>query len=128
MRHMKKYNKFGADYKNKRLDLYDIEIVSEYNENKIDENSIVAKVIGTKETFHIFILPNYDEKWVRMGCDSNTDFAQQVTQLMMESGEAEYLIKQVYGKAFTDKLDETYSVSIEPSSPPTDEVSYTFLK
>ena len=97
---MKKYNKFGADHKNRKLNLYDIEIVSEYNGNKVDENAIVAKIIGTKETFYIFILPNYEEKWVRMGCDSNTEFAQQVTQLMMESGEAEHLIKQVYDKCF----------------------------
>ena len=85
---MKKYNKYLVPEKNSRLDLYDIEIVSEYNGNPVDANAIVSKIIGTKETFHIFILPNYQEKWVRMGCDSNTDFAQQVTQLMMESGEA----------------------------------------
>jgi len=97
---MKKYNKYLVPEKNNKLNLYDIEIVSEYNGKKVDENAIVAKIIGTKETFYIFILPNYEEKWVRMGCDSNTDFAQQVTQLMMESGEAEYLIKEVYNKCF----------------------------
>ena len=101
---MKKYNKWGAEHKNKRLNLYDIELVSEYNDNPVDENAIVAKIIGTEETFYVFILPNYEEKWVRMGCDSNTDFAQQVTQLMMESGEAEFLIKQVYEKCFGFKL------------------------
>ena len=106
---MKKYNKFGADHKNNKLNLYDIEIVSEYNGNPVDKNAIVSKIIGTKETFHIFILPNYQEKWVRMGCDSNTDFAQQVTQLMMESGEAEHLIKQVYERCF-GKPDEPTSV------------------
>jgi len=99
----KKYNKFGADHKNVKLNLYDVELVSEYNGKKIDENSIVAKIIGTEETFYIFILPNYEKKWVNMGCDSNTDFAQQVTQLMMESGEAEYLIKQVYNKCFPEQ-------------------------
>ena len=102
----KKYNRYGADHKNEKLNLYDIELVSEYNGNKIDPNAIVAKIIGKEETFHVFILPNYDEKWVRMGCDSNTDFAQQVTQLMMESGEAEYLIKQVYDKCFGFKLPQ----------------------
>ena len=61
---------------------------------------IEPRLQGKEETFHIFILPNYQEKWVRMGCDSNTEFAQQVTQLMMESGEAEYLIKEVYNKCF----------------------------
>ena len=102
----KKYNRYGADHKNEKLNLYDIELVREYNGNKIDPNAIVAKIIGKEETFHVFILPNYDEKWVRMGCDSNTDFAQQVTQLMMESGEAEYLIKQVYDKCFGFKLPQ----------------------
>jgi hypothetical protein len=100
---MKKYNKYLVPEKNKKLDLYDIEIVSEYNGNKIDENSIVAKIISSKETFYIFILPNYEERWVRFGCDSNTDFAQQVTQLMMESGEAEFLIKQVYDRCFSEQ-------------------------
>ena len=100
---MKKYNKFGADHKNNKLNLYDIELVKEYNDNQVDENSIVAKIIGTEETFYVFILPNYQEKWVRMGCDSNTEFAQQVTQLMMESGEAEYLIKEVYNKCFPEQ-------------------------
>jgi len=100
---MKKYNKFGADHKNVKLNLYDIELVKEYNSKPVDENSIVAKIIGTEETFHIFILPNYEKKWVNMGCDSNTDFAQQVTQLMMESGEAEYLIKEVYNKCFPEQ-------------------------
>jgi hypothetical protein len=115
---MKKYNKFGADHKNNKLNLYDIELVREYNGNKIDPNAIVAKIIGKEETFHVFILPNYEEKWVRMGCDSNTEFAQQVTQLMMESGEAEYLIKQVYDKCF----------AIETTSPVNEQVSYTLLK
>ena len=114
---MKKYNKFGADHKNNKLNLYDIELVKEYNDNPVDENSIVAKIIGTEETFYVFILPNYEEKWVRMGCDSNTEFAQQVTQLMMESGEAEYLIKQVYDKCF----------AIETTSPVNEQVSYTLL-
>jgi hypothetical protein len=103
---MKKYNKFGADHKNNKLNLYDIELVKEYNDNPVDENSIVAKIIGTEETFYVFILPNYEEKWVRMGCDSNTDFAQQVTQLMMESGEAEFLIKQVYDNCFGEPKPE----------------------
>jgi glutamine amidotransferase-like uncharacterized protein len=114
---MKKYNKYLVPEKNSKLNLYDIEIVSEYNGKKVDENAIVSKIIGTKETFYIFILPNYEEKWVRMGCDSNTDFAQQVTQLMMESGEAEYLIKQVYNKCF----------AIETTPPATEQVSYNLL-
>ena len=77
--------------KETKLNLYDVEIVKEYNGNKVDDKALVAKIIGKEETFHIFILPNYQERWVRMGCDSNTEFAQQVTQLMMESGEAEHL-------------------------------------
>jgi hypothetical protein len=100
---MKKYNKYLTPKKNKKLDLYDVKIVSEYNGNKVDENSLVAKIISSKETFYIFVLPDYKEKWVRFGCDSNTDFAQQVTQLMMESGEAEHLIKQVYNKCFPEQ-------------------------
>ena len=114
---MKKYNKYGAAEKNKKLNLYDIELVSEYNGNPVDPNAIIAKIISKEETFHIFILPNYEEKWVRMGCDSNTDFAQQVTQLMMESGEAEHLIKQVYNKCFV----------IETTSPEAEQVSYELL-
>jgi hypothetical protein len=97
---MKKYNKYLLPEKNSKLNLYDIELVKEYNGSPVDPNSIIAKIIGKEETFHVFILPNYQEKWVNMGCDSNTDFAQQVTQLMMESGEGEYLIKQVYDKCF----------------------------
>ena len=86
--------------KETNLNLYEVEIVKEYNGTKVDENALVAKIKGKDEMFHIFILPNYEEKWVRFGCDSNTEFAQQVTQLMMESGEAEHLIKQVYDKVF----------------------------
>jgi glutamine amidotransferase-like uncharacterized protein len=97
---MKKFNKYGADHKNQQLNLYDVEIVKTYNNSIVDEKALVAKIIGKGETFHIFILPNYEEKWVRFGCDSNTDFAQQVTQLMMDSGEAEHLIKQVYDNCF----------------------------
>jgi hypothetical protein len=50
-----------------------------------------------------------------MGCDSNTDFAQQVTQLMMESGEGEYLIKEVYNKCF-NKPEVVDGVSTYKSS------------
>ena len=88
--------------KETKLNLYDIKIVNEYNGTQVDPNALVAKVIGQEESFHIFILPNYDEKWVRFGCDSNTEFAQQVTELMMQSGEAEFLIKQVYERCFGD--------------------------
>ena len=97
---MKKYNKYGAVEKNQKLSLYDVEIVKQYNGTAVDPKALVAKIIGQDEIFHIFILPNYDEKWVRFGCDSNTDFAQQVTELMMQSGEAEHLIKQVYNRCF----------------------------
>ena len=97
---MKKYNKYLVPEKTTQLNLYDIEIVTAYNGTPVDEKALVAKVIGKEETFYIFILPNYEEQWVRFGCDSNTEFAQQVTQLMMESGEAEFLIKQVYERCF----------------------------
>ena len=93
----------------KKLNLYDIKIVTEYNNTAVDPNALVAKIIGQEESFHIFILPNYEEKWVRFGADSNTDFAQQVTQLMMESGESEHLIKQVYNKCF-NKPEEPISI------------------
>ena len=43
---MKKYNKYGAAEKNEKLNLYDIELVSEYNGNRVDKNAIVAKIIG----------------------------------------------------------------------------------
>jgi len=78
--------------------------------------SSVTKVIGKKEVFHIFILPNYEEQWVRFGCDSNTSFAQQVTQLMMESGEAEYLIKQVYERCFVEVTPTTQLPTLQPST------------
>ena len=83
-----------------KLNLYEVQIVKEYNGSAVDDKALVAKIIGKEETFYIFILPNYQEQWVRFGCDSNTEFAQQVTQLMMESGEAEHLIKQVYDRCF----------------------------
>lgn len=87
--------------KETKLNLYDVKIVNEYNGEALkDPNALVAKIIGKDESFHMFILPDYKEKWVRFGADSNTDFAQQVTQLMMESGEAEHLIKQVYNRCF----------------------------
>jgi len=101
---MKKYNKYLVPEKNPQLNLYDIEIVSEYNGSKVDEKALVAKIIGKKESFHIFILPDYQAQWVRFGCDSNTEFAQQVTELMMQSGEAEHLIKQVYENVFKEKI------------------------
>jgi len=86
-----------------KLNLYDTEIVKEYNGSPVDPNALVAKITSKDETFHIFILPDYKEKWVRFGADSNTDFAQQVTQLMMESGESEHLIKQVYNRCFSEQ-------------------------
>jgi hypothetical protein len=118
---MKKYNKYLVPEKNPQLNLYDIEIVKEYNGSKVDEKALVAKVIGKEEMFHIFILPNYQEQWVRFGCDSNTDFAQQVTQLMMESGEAEHLIKQVYDNCFGTKIEGSLETLLD------NEVTYTLL-
>ena len=105
--------------KETKLNLYDIKIVTEYNNTAVDPNALVAKIIGQEESFHIFILPDYKEKWVRFGADSNTDFAQQVTQLMMESGESEHLIKQVYDKCFGEPKPEiidgfpTYKTSFD---------------
>ena len=95
--------------KETKLNLYEVQIVKEYNGSPVDENALVAKITSKEETFHIFILPNYEKKWVNMGCDSNTEFAQQVTQLMMNSGEAEHLIKQVYNRCF-NKPEEPVSI------------------
>ena len=105
-----------------KLNLYEVQIVKEYNGSAVDDKALVAKIIGKEETFHIFILPNYQEQWVRFGCDSNTDFAQQVTQLMMESGEAEHLIKQVYDRCFGIKIEGSLGTDTN------DEVTYTLLK
>jgi len=122
---MKKYNKYLVPEKVNKLNLYDVEIVKSYNGTQVDEKALVAKITGKDESFHIFILPDYVSKFVKMGCDSNTDFAQQVTQLMMESGEAEHLITQVYNNCFGryigDSLDNNNNAPIEP-------VTYTLLK
>lgn len=93
-----------------KLNLYDVKIVNEYNGTKVDKDALVARITGKDESFHIFILPDHKEQWVRFGADSNTDFAQEVTQLMMESGEAEHLIKQVYDKVFGKKQEFNFNV------------------
>ena len=113
---MKKYNKYLVPEKANKLDLYEVEIVNTYNGTPVDEKALVAKITGKTESFHIFILPNYDEQWVRFGCDSNTEFAQQVTQLMMESGEAEHLIKQVYERAFAPIVPTIQLPTLTPPS------------
>ena len=105
-----------------KLNLYEVQIVKEYNGSAVDDKALVAKIIGKEETFHIFILPNYQEQWVRFGCDSNTEFAQQVTQLMMESGEAEHLIKQVYDNCFGIKIEGSLGTYTN------EEYTYTLLK
>jgi hypothetical protein len=118
----RKLNKYKLEPK---IQLYEVSIVSEYNGSKVDPKALVAKITGKDESFHIFILPDYVSKFVKMGCDSNTDFAQQVTQLMMESGEAEHLITQVYNNCFGryigDSLDNNNNAPIE-------QVTYTLLK
>ena len=48
----------------------------------------------------MFFLPDYNNKRINFGADSTSDFATQVTELMMQSGEAAHLIKQLYDKAF----------------------------
>jgi len=102
-----RYNKYLVPEKANKLNLYDIKIVKTYNGSVVNEDSLVAEVKGTKETFYLFFIPDYQKQQVSFGCDSNTDFAQQVTQLMMESGEANHLIKQVYDKVFNKSLIPT---------------------
>jgi hypothetical protein len=107
---MRKYNKYGAGHKN--ITLYDIELVKTYNGTPVPPDTLVSKIIGKKESFHLLFIPNHETKEIRFGADVNTDFSNQVMDLMMQSGEAEHLMKQMHQVAFGDKQVEEVQLKL----------------
>jgi len=106
----RKYNKWGAGDKN--ITLYDIELVKTYNGTPVPPDTLVSKIIGKKETFHLLFIPNHETKEIRFGADVNTNFSNQVMDLMIQSGEAEHLMKQMHEVAFGSKPVEQVQLTL----------------
>jgi hypothetical protein len=90
---MKKYNKWGADYKN--IKQFDVETLSGK-----DDTEVVFRIYDKKDEFLLFFNPNYDNKTIEVGTDRNTKFSDAVLEFLINSGDVENVMKQVYAKAF----------------------------
>jgi hypothetical protein len=92
---MKKFNKFGAAHKN--IIKFDVEKI-----DNVDPNAAVFRIYSDKEDFFLFILPNYETKQIEVGTDVNTKFSDMVFEFLVNSGDIENVIKEVYKKAFQE--------------------------
>jgi hypothetical protein len=96
---MKKYNKFGAAYRN--IKQFDVEKV-----DNVDPNAAVFRVYSGKDDFYLFFLPNYETKQVEISTDVNTTFSDAVLEFMINSGDVANVMKEVYNKAFQQVVKE----------------------
>ena len=90
---MKRYNKWGADYKN--IKQFDVETISDK-----DDVEVVFRIYDKKDEFLLFFTPNYEDKTIGVATDRDTKFSDAVLEFLIKSGDVENVIKQVYSKAF----------------------------
>jgi hypothetical protein len=92
---MKKYNKYGAAYKNVRR----FEVENILHE---DANATTFHIYDTKDEFYLYFLPNYENKTVEVSTDRNNKFSDAVLELLINNGDVTNIMEAVYTKAFKE--------------------------
>lgn len=90
---MKKYNKWGADYKNVKQ--FDVQLLSDK-----EDIEAVFRIYDKKDEFLLFFTPNFENKTIGVATDRDTKFSDAVLEFLIKSGDVENVMKQVYNKAF----------------------------
>lgn len=92
---MKKYNKYGAAYKNvKRFEVENI-----LHE---DKNAAVFRIYTDKDEFYLYFLPNYENKTIEVATDRDTKFSDAVVEFLANNGDITNIMEAVYTKAFKE--------------------------
>jgi hypothetical protein len=92
---MKKYNKFGANHRN----VTQFEVENILHE---DKNAAVFRIHSNKGEFHLYFLPNYENKTVEVSTDVNTKFSDAVVEFLANNGDITNILEAVYTKAFKE--------------------------
>jgi hypothetical protein len=92
---MKKYNKYGAGYKNVRR--FEVENILHQ-----DENAASFKIYDDKDEFMLYFIPNYENKTVEVSTDRNTIFSDSVLELLINNGDVTNIMEAVYTKTFKE--------------------------
>jgi hypothetical protein len=90
-----RYNKWGAAHKN--ITQFDVEPILHK-----DENAVAFRIYSNKDEFLLYFTPNYENKTVEVGTDRNTKFSDATLEFLVNSGDVENIMKQVYTKAFIE--------------------------
>lgn len=94
-----RYNKFGAAHKN--ITQFDVQTISDK-----DDVEVVFRIYDKKDEFLLFFSPNYQNKTIEVGTDRDTKFSDAVLEFLINSGDVENIMKQVYSKAFQQSPQE----------------------
>ena len=92
---MKKYNKYGAGYKNVRR--FEVENILHQ-----DKNAASFKIYDDKDEFYLYFLPNYENKTVEVSTDRDTKFSDAVVELLANNGDITNILEAVYTKTFKE--------------------------
>lgn len=116
---MKKFNKYGASHKNEVK--FDSEIVTEYREQKLPEDVLMIRCYSKKDECYVLYQPNYEEKQVGISLDRTTPFSDAVLTWLINSGQAEAMMKEIYQILWGEK-DGNVALSEQIDAP-----TYTLL-
>jgi hypothetical protein len=92
---MRKYNKYGAGYRNVRR----FEVENILHE---DKNAAAFRVYDAKDEFYLYFLPNYENKTVEVSTNVNTKFSDAVLEFLINNGDVTNIMEAVYTKAFKE--------------------------
>ena len=91
---MKRFNKYGANKKNKVK--FDSEIVTKYKEQDLPDDVLMIRCYNKKNECYILYQPNYEEKQIGISLDRTTPFSDAVLTWLINSGTAETTMKNIY--------------------------------
>ena len=91
---MKRFNKFGAADKNEIK--FDSEIVTKYKEQDLPDDVLMIRCYNKKNECYVLYQPNYEEKQVGISLDRTTPFSDAVLTWLINSGQAESMMKEIY--------------------------------
>ena len=77
---MRKYNKYGAGYRNVKK--FEVENILHK-----DENAAAFRIYSGKDEFYLYFLPNYENKTVEVSTNVNTKFSDSVLEFLINNGD-----------------------------------------
>ena len=94
---------------------FDLEILTEYKGEPVNDDMIIIRVFTDTDTCHVLFAPNMADKKVGLALDQTTEFSDSVLEYLINSGEAQKIMKTIYDKIWPTQIEGSLDIKdIDP--------------